>query len=246
MKAISSVKSIRVKVCISSSYQMLKRLQGYIVVRKIFDLSVYFVADPALCERASLFDTVKMALDGGVTLLQLRNKVDALSDVLAQAKVLMGIANSYNVPLLINDHVGIAREINADGVHLGQGDVSASEAREMLGPDKIVGQTAFSAEHMAAIDPNVVDYVGTGPFFVTQTDKGKPVLGGKRFTELVGLSPVPVVGIGGITPDNACQVIKAGANGVAMMRSISADNDPRQAADIFVQAVRTARLEDVA
>ena len=86
---------------------------------------------------------------------------------------------------------------------------------------------------MAGIDPLVVDYVGTGPFYETRTDKGKPVLGAERFAAVAALSPVPVVGIGGITPENARAVLDAGADGVAMMRSISGADDVEAAARKF-------------
>lgn len=141
------------------------------------------------------------------------------------------------IPFLINDRVDIAREIGADGVHLGQDDMNPAEARRILGEDAIIGVTAFTPEQISAIDPDIVDYIGTGPFYETETKKGKPVLGAVRFAELVACSPVPVVGIGGITPGNAASVMKAGADGVAMMRAISEAPDPEQAARDFVEAV---------
>ena len=148
----------------------------------------------------------------------------------------------YNIPLIINDRVDIALAIDADGVHIGQGDMKSEQAREMLGPDKVIGLTAFTEGHAKAIDPDIVDYIGTGPFYETKTDKGKPVLGAKRFSELAALSPVPVVGIGGVTAENCADVIDAGADGVAMMRSISAAKDPEQAARAISNAVSQARL----
>ena len=102
-----------------------------------------------------------------------------------------------------------------------------------MGADAIIGQTAFTEAHIAAVDPAIVDYIGTGPFYPTQTDKGKPVLGAEAFAELVALSPVPVVGVGGITPSNAAAVIDAGADGVAMMRSISEADDISAAVQAF-------------
>jgi len=134
---------------------------------------------------------------------------------------------------LINDYVDIAFAVGADGVHVGQGDLSAAQARAKLGGDAIVGLTAFNKEQIAAVDPAVVDYIGTGPVYPTQTDKGKPVLGVDGFSELVVLSLVPVVGIGGITPENAKPVLEAGAAGVAMMRSVSAADDIAAAVKAF-------------
>ena len=139
----------------------------------------------------------------------------------------------FRVPLLVNDYVDIAFAVGADGVHVGQGDSDVAEARARLGEDAIVGLTAFTEEQITAVDPAVVDYIGTGPVYPTQTDKGKPVLGGDGFSALVQLSPVPVVGIGGITPENASRVLDAGAAGVAMMRSVSAADDIAAAVKAF-------------
>ncbi len=211
-------------------------------MRKPFILSIYFIADPTLCAGREVADVVAAALRGGVAMVQYRDKgcPTALRDnILHNAKLVRKAVSRYNeeagkeVPFLINDHVEIAREVGADGVHLGQGDMSAGEAREILGSEAIIGLTAFTEDQIRAVDPEVVDYIGTGPFYETHTKKGKPVLGAEKFAALAALSPVPVVGIGGITPDNAEAVIAAGAQGVAMMRSVSEAEDPEAAARGF-------------
>lgn len=207
------------------------------MTKRNFNPSIYFVADPSLCAGRDIVDVVSAALRGGVTMVQYRNKLDPMPDILAEAAMLKEWMPA-GVPLLINDHIDVAFAVGADGVHLGQGDAAPAEARAKLGAEAILGQTAFTPEHLAAIDPEVVDYVGTGPFYETQTDKGKSVLGAEKFAVLVELSPVPVVGIGGITPDNAQAVIEAGASGVAMMRSISAADDVEQAARAFQVSLR--------
>jgi len=200
---------------------------------KTFDLSIYFVADPACCGARDVVDVVMAAVKGGVTMVQYRNKSDNMQEIHIHTSILSELLKVQNIPFLVNDHVDVARAVGAAGVHLGQGDVSPEEAREKLGDLAIIGQTAFTPEHMAAVDPSIVDYVGCGPFYETKTDKGKPVLGPEKFKEIIVLSPVPVVGIGGITPDNAQAVIDAGANGVAMMRSISAADNVEEAARRF-------------
>lgn len=201
------------------------------------DLSVYFVADPSCCAGRDIADVVMDAVRGGVTMVQYRNKSGNMPEIHVQSALLSELLKAEGVPFLVNDHVDVAFAVEADGVHLGQGDALPQEARDKLGPDALIGLTAFTPEHMAAVDPAVVDYVGTGPFYPTQTDKGKPVLGAEKFAELVTLSPVPVVGIGGITEDNAQAVLDAGAQGVAMMRAISEADDPRAAARAFVEIV---------
>lgn len=210
--------------------------------KKNFDLSVYFVADPSLCLSRDIVDIVALAVKGGATMVQLRDKDGMANDIIASAEALLPITRHAGVPLIINDRVDVAIAVDADGVHLGQDDTSIQEARATLGPDKIIGLTAFTVEQVTAAHPTLVDYIGVGPFFETKTDKGKPVLGAKKFAALATISKVPVVGIGGITPDNAADVIKSGAQGVAMMRAISAADDPQQAAQDFIRAIKDTRL----
>lgn len=202
-------------------------------MRSPFDLSVYFVVDPHACGGRDVVDVVMEAVAGGVTMVQLRNKIDPKPVVAAQAAMLAELLRGSGVPFLVNDYVGIAKDVEASGAHIGQGDLSAEEARRILGEDAILGLTAFTAEHIGAVDPAIVDYIGTGPFFPTKTDKGKPVLGAEKFKTLEALSPVPVVGIGGITTENAPEVIAAGADGLAMMRAISEAADVKAAAQGF-------------
>lgn len=209
-------------------------------MQKPFDLSVYFVADPSLCGGRDIVDVVMAAVEGGATMVQLRNKTGLTVELFAQAAMLSELLKTRNIPLLINDNIDVAFAVEAAGVHLGQGDASPAQARAQLGDKAIIGQTAFTEEHIQNLDPSV-DYIGTGPFFETKTDKGKPVLGAEKFAALVKLSNVPVVGIGGVTPENTNAVIAAGADGVAMMRAISEALDPKIAAQNFVGAVKHAR-----
>lgn len=202
-------------------------------MRKNFDLSVYFIADPDACLGRSVVDVVEQAVAGGATMVQLRNKQGNITEFLAQAKELKKRLGN-RVPLVINDRVDVALAANADGVHLGQEDFPPAEARRMIGPDKIIGVTAFTPEHFKAIDPRVVDYAGAGPYFPTFAKPGKPVLGPENFRALVAISPVPVVAIGGITAVDVPGILRNGAAGVAMMRAISKSMDPAQAARDFV------------
>lgn len=211
--------------------------------RRKLDLSVYFVLDPALCAGRNAADVAAAALAGGVTIMQLRDKSEDSGARLYMAEKILELTKKAVVPLLINDHVDIALKSGADGVHLGQEDMPAVSARKLLGPDKIIGWTAFTEDHFLKLNPADVDYAGTGPFYPTKTDKGKPVLGAEKFSEIIKQSKVPVVGIGGITAENAGNVIRAGASGVAMMRSISEAPDPEFAARMIKAAVENARLE---
>lgn len=209
--------------------------------RENFDLSLYFVVDPSVCAGRLLEDVVCAALRGGVSMVQLRNKIDSSNIVKDQAILIRDLLADSNVPFIINDYVELAAEIGADGVHIGQDDMSAVHAREIVGPDAIVGVTAFTREHYDIIDASVVDYVGTGPFYATKTKPDKPVLGADGFADLIKYAPVPVVGIGGITLKNAHAVMDAGADGIAMMRSISEAENVEYAARDFLKIVREAQ-----
>jgi thiamine-phosphate pyrophosphorylase len=210
-------------------------------LRKKFDLSVYFIADPSVCTGRSLFDVVRLAVSGGVTMVQLRDK----SGLFENAQPVREFLKTQGIPFIVNDNVDLAMMIDADGVHLGQGDMEPASARDILGPQKIIGVTAFEEDHFRNIDHEIADYAGTGPFYATPTKPGKKVLGPRRFAELVKLSPVPIVGIGGITPENAAAVIESGAAGVAMMRAISESADPALAAKKFANTVTATRLGKV-
>lgn len=211
------------------------------IYRKNFDLSIYFIADSSVCAGRAVEDVVAAAVKGGATMVQLRNKICTREIVADEARRVQRILADSGVAFIINDHVELAAEIGADGVHIGQEDMSAKEARSIIGADAILGLTAFTRTHYDALDPDIINYVGTGPFHATLTKPDKPVLGADGFTQLAKTSPVPVVGIGGITPDNAGDVIAAGAQGIAMMRAVSEAADPAAAARYFVRAVEAAR-----
>ena len=174
-------------------------------------------------------------------MVQLRNKRDGLDTIADEAQRIQSILADSNVPFIINDYVELAAEIGADGVHIGQEDMSVKEARRIIGAEAILGLTAFTRAHYDVLDSDIIDYVGTGPFHATLTKPDKPVLGADGFAQLAKSAPVPVVGIGGITTDNAADVIAAGAQGVAMMRAVSEADDPEVAARHFVSAVEGMR-----
>jgi thiamine-phosphate pyrophosphorylase len=203
------------------------------VARAPFNPALYFILDPACCGGRDVAEVARAAVAGGVTLVQYRDKLRSPAVVLEAARRVKAALAGTGVPLLINDYTEIALQIKADGAHIGQGDMSAAEARAVLGPDAILGLTAFTEDHIRAVDPALVDYIGTGPVYPTLTDKGKPVLGPERFAALVKLSPVPVVGIGGITADNALSILEAGADGIAVMRAIGAADDVQGAVRRF-------------
>jgi len=207
-----------------------------------FDPSVYLVLDRLFIGERGLLATLRAALAGGVTVVQLRDKQALRPLFLEEARRIQALLRPLGIPFIVNDRVDVAREIGADGVHVGQDDMPAADARRLLGPDAIIGLSVSRADEIAGADPDIVDYVGLGPVFATNTKPDTPPpldLGGVR-----ALRPrlaVPVVAIGGIGAGNAAEIVRAGADGVAVVSSICSAPDPEAAARRLVSAVARGR-----
>lgn len=193
-------------------------------------LRLYLVADPDHCE-GDVAKVVERALSGGVTCVQLRAKSLTDRKHLALARRLRASCAAAGVPFLVNDRLDIALLSGADGVHLGVDDLPWSDVREVSPAGFLIGFSPETDEQIRSLDMNAVDYLGVGPVFGTRTkgDAG-PALGLDRFAARCALSPVPVVGIGGITIENASRVRDAGAAGVAVVSAVLAAPDPARAA----------------
>jgi len=206
-----------------------------------FDLSLYLVTDPAMTARRGLLATVAAAVDGGVTLVQLRDKDGPAPALVEIARALMALLAPRGVPLIINDRVDVARAAGADGVHVGPGDLTPAAARALLGPRAIIGFSVTAESQADAVDATV-DYVGLGPIFPTDTKPdAAAALGVACFARLRPRLPVPVVAIGGITAATVASAIAAGADGVAVVSAVCAAPDPRAAAQALRAAVDAAR-----
>ncbi len=214
----------------------------------IDDIAVYVLLDPEHAGGHALPDLAAAAAGNGASLLQLRHKKGSARDMIALTQACKAAA--VGVPLVVNDRVDVAVAAGADGVHVGQSDIPAAVAREMLGPDAIVGLTIKTEEHLAQAPLHVVSYFGIGGVFATQTkDNPDAPIG------LDGLSRLcrsarskgfggPLAAIAGISHDNAASVIAAGADGVCVVSAVSGADDPAAAVrDLakIVQAARAAR-----
>jgi thiamine-phosphate pyrophosphorylase len=212
------------------------------VTRRIFDPSVYLVLDRLFVGQRDLLATLQAALAGGVTMVQLRDKQASRPLFLEQARRIQALLRPTGVPLIINDRVDVALEIGADGVHVGQDDMPAAEARRLLGPDAIVGLSVSRANECAGVDAALVDYVGLGPVFPTDTKPdAPPALGVGGVRALRPRLAVPVVAIGGIGGGNAAGIVSAGADGVAVVSSVCAAPDPAAATRLLTRAVASGR-----
>jgi thiamine-phosphate pyrophosphorylase len=198
-------------------------------------LKTYLVTDaPERC-RLGLLETVEAAVAGGVTLVQYRSVHEKKRAAYEEARALSELLRRRGVPLLVNDHIDLALAVGADGAHVGQRDLPAAAARALLGAGKLLGLSVNNLDQLEAArtagDLAAVDYIGVGPIFPTRTKADTfPVVGVERLAILVRESPVPVVGIGGVTIENAASVRAAGAAGVAVVSAICGASDPCAAA----------------
>ncbi|MDR0422253.1 MAG: thiamine phosphate synthase [Proteiniphilum sp.] len=198
---------------------------------KHFDLSLYLVTDRSQSQGRPLEYIVKEAAEGGVSMVQLREKSCTSREFYRQALSLKACLKPYNIPLIINDRLDIALACDAEGLHIGQTDLPCDVARRILGKEKIIGLSVESIQD--ALDANTleIDYIGISPVFSTPTKTDTATeLGLTGIREISTLSRHPGVGIGGIHPGNARAVIQAGAEGISVVSAIMSAAVPRQAA----------------
>jgi thiamine-phosphate pyrophosphorylase len=197
------------------------------------------VTDAALCGPRGVEAVVAAAVRGGVGMVQLREKSLDSRDFLARARALKALLAGTGVPLLINDRLDIALLCGADGVHVGQRDLPVDDVRRWL-PDAIVG---LSIESLAQLQdlPEDVDYLGASPVFATSTKAdAAPALGLQGLAALRAATDLPLVAIGGLHAGNAAEVLRHGADGLAVVSAICAADDP-QAATRQLRACLTSR-----
>lgn len=207
----------------------------------LVDYSLYLLTNQKLAGERNLADIVSEAIEGGVTIVQYREKDAPTGYMIEQARQIHTITKKAGIPLIIDDRLDVMLAIDAEGVHVGQSDIPAGVARKLIGPDKILGVTAKTVEQAAKAVADGADYLGVGDIFGTTTkaDAGKPI-GLVLFNEIAQSVPVPVVGIGGITSDNTASVIKSGGSGVAVISAIIGQVSPVKAAKNMSEIIKTA------
>ncbi|MFC7393893.1 thiamine phosphate synthase [Scopulibacillus cellulosilyticus] len=174
---------------------------------------------------------IKEALDGGISLLQLRAKHESSKVFYELAKELRDTAASYHVPLIINDRVDIALALDADGIHVGQDDLPASIVREIIGPDKILGVSCSTVEEAVKAEQDGADYLGVGSVFRTKTKGDATLIELDELTRIKEKVSIPVVAIGGITQDNVKELLDRNVDGVAVVSAILSQTDVKKAAE---------------
>lgn len=183
------------------------------------------------------------AVRGGVTSVQLRNKSQDLNIVLNNAKKLINLLNPLQIPVIINDHVDIAKKANAQGVHLGQKDTCPKEARKKLGKDKIIGLSVETLDELQKANQlDEINYIAASAVFASKSKSNcRTIWGIEGLTYMVNNSRHPVIGIGGIDATNVKEVITTGASGIAVISSISDSIDTFSASKILIDEINNAK-----
>lgn len=212
-------------------------------MRPVVDLSVYLVLDPALCGGAQgMIETTRAAVQNGATCVQLRAPHWKKRQLVEVGRALMQVLAGTNVPLIVNDHADVCLAVGADGLHVGQDDLSPADARALIGPEKVLGLSVSNAKQLAAVDTSLVDHLGIGPIFLTQTKTDTAAqLGLEGFAALARRKPCPVVAIGSVKVPIVADLMRGGADGVAVVSAICGQADPGAATRALVDAVRAAR-----
>ncbi len=192
---------------------------------------IYLVTDGRLCRNFSLEDTVVKAVKAGVRYVQLREKHASTKEFVETAVRLKQKLSEFNVPLIINDRIDIALASNADGVHIGQSDMPFKMARTLMGQNAVIGLSVETWKDVEQAEQYDADYLGVSPVFETstKTDTKEP-WGLEGLAKIKGFSRFPLVAIGGINRSNAEEVIRAGADCLAVVSAICAAADPFGAA----------------
>ncbi|MUG96669.1 thiamine phosphate synthase [Scytonema sp. UIC 10036] len=211
-------------------YTLESRLMGYERQQLLLRSHLYLVTSP----NERLLETVEAALKGGLTLVQYRDKVADDTKLLEQAKKLRQLCSSYGAIFIINDRVDLALAVDADGVHLGQQDLPIAVARQLLGPHRLIGRSTTNLQEMQAAIADGADYIGVGPVYETPTKEGKAAAGLEYVSYAAKNCPIPWFAIGGIDTSNINDVIDAGANRVAVVRSLIQAEQPTLVTQFFI------------
>ena len=196
---------------------------------------LYIILDPSVSPARPLVDVLMDAAEAGASLFQYRNKITSMKEAYAETVVLRQAAAKAGVLFIVNDRCDLALAVNADGVHLGQGDLPLDLARKVMGPDKLIGISTHNSDQVREATAGKPDYLGFGPIFKPGSKQDHdPVVGLEGLRAMRRLTSLPIFAIGGIQIDQAREVMRAGANGVAVISAILKAPDISQAVNAFL------------
>ena len=207
----------------------------------MIDPTLYVILDRAAARGRDLADILDAALGAGCRMIQLREKEWPTGRLLPLAERLRERCRAAGVTFIVNDRVDLALAVDADGVHLGQDDLPPRAARPLLRRGMMLGLSTHSVAQARAAAADGADYIAVGSMFPTATKSDFQLVGPELVRKLRGEIRVPLIGIGGITPDNVGEVIGAGADGVAVISAVCGAPDPAAAVRAFLSSIQRAR-----
>jgi len=219
-------------------YSLESAVMGHQRHQQLLNAQLYLVTSPD----EKLLTTVEAALQGGLPLVQYREKQADDCDRIVVARQLKELCHRYGALFLVNDRVDLAIAVDADGVHLGQQDLPIAVARDLLGSHRIIGRSTTNPEEMAKALAEGADYIGVGPVYATPTKPDKAAAGLDYVRYAAENSPVPFFAIGGIDANNVGAVMAAGGDRVAVVRALMQAEDPTLAARAFLSQLQTRRM----
>lgn len=201
---------------------------------------LYIILDPSVCPDRPLVEVMTTAAEAGASLFQYRNKTASMKDAYVEALALRQAAAKAGVLFIVNDRCDLALAVDADGVHLGQGDLPLALARKVMGPKKIIGISTHNLDQVRDATAGKPDYLGFGPIFKPGSKQDHdPLVGLEGLRAIRQLTSLPVFAIGGIQIDQVGEVMKAGADGVAVISAILKAADIREAVRTFLAHMPT-------
>jgi thiamine-phosphate pyrophosphorylase len=202
---------------------------------------LYVILDPSVCPDRPLLEVLKASAQSGAKLFQYRNKTASMKAAYEEALPLRKIAHGLGVPFIVNDRCDLALAVEADGVHLGQGDLPLHYARKVMGAGKLIGMSTHTPEQVLAATAGRPDYLGFGPVFMPGSKLDHdPVVGIEGLRAVRRLTALPIFAIGGITLEEVENVMSAGANGVAVISAILKAPDIRQTVSDFIDRISSS------
>jgi thiamine-phosphate diphosphorylase len=205
------------------------------------DYCLYLVTDSVLHKGYPVLEQIRLALEGGVRLIQIREKELATGKFIDLARKALDMTRGAGAFLIINDRVDVALAANADGVHIGQDDMNLADAKRLLGPDKIIGISVRSADEARQAEKDGADYIAASGVFTTDTKKDVGHALGRDSLQIIHkASSLPLIAIGGIKIDNCTEVIKAGADGVAVVTGITMSENIPKTCRMFLKEIEKA------
>lgn len=196
---------------------------------KMLDTTIYFITDSTNYSEKEFLFRVEEACNGGVTLLQLREKDRTTRAYLSLAEKVHAITQRYRIPLIIDDRVDVALAVNAEGVHVGQSDMPVQIARKLMGTDRIVGATAKTVPQAIEAYEQGADYLGVGAIYPTTTKVKTVLTSVDTLKKIVRAVPIKVNAIGGLNPENIHVLKESGIDGICAVSAIMKADDPRRA-----------------